>query len=356
MSNDDGMTVSVVVPLYNGRPYVEQALRSVVDQTVQPREVIVVDDGSTDGSPELVETLDAPVPVKVVRQANRGQSAARNLGVGLASGELIAFVDQDDEWRRNHLEALMRAISKKPDIGWAYTDFDEMDSEGRTVTHSFMREHRLVHPKTSLAACLAGDLMVLPSASLIRKAALDDVGGFDERLAGYEDDDLFVRMFRADWKHVFVPKPLTRFRIHADGTNSSSAGGFLDSRMIFLDKLIESVADDDRLNRYWVRDLVLPRFFVTTVDDYARALSRSRWEEAARTAEAASRLADMMQPRLRRRMEVALMLRPKLCRRALQGLDRLPRRAQRLVNPALRLRFPSAYKRSVGGRRLAPEP
>ena len=74
-------------------------------------------------------------------------------------------------------------------------------------------------------------------------------------------------------KHVFVPKPLTRFRIHANGTNSSSSFRFLDSRMTFLDKLIGSVEDDDRMNRYWVRDLVLPRFFLTTVDDYARAES-----------------------------------------------------------------------------------
>ena len=227
-------------------------------------------------------SFDAPLPIKVVCQANRGQSAARNVGVELAIGELIAFLDDDDQWRRNHLEVLVRAISKKPEIAWAYNDFDEMDTEGRTVMHSFMREHHLVHPKTSLASCLASDLMVLPSASLLRKAAFDDVGGFDERLSGYEDDDLFVRMFRADWKHVFVPKPLTRFRIHANGTNSSSSLGFLDSRMTFLEKLIGSIEDDDRMNRYWVRDLVLPRFFLTTVDDYARALSRSRWVEAAR--------------------------------------------------------------------------
>ncbi len=350
MKREDGLTVSVVMPLHNGRPYVEQALRSVVDQTCQPREVIVVDDGSSDGSADVVESFDAPVPIKVVRQANLGQSAARNVGVRLASGELIAFLDQDDEWRRQHLEMLMRVISKKPEVGWAYSDFDEMDAQGRTVTHSFMREHHLVHPKTSLASCLGSDLMVLPSASVLRKAALLAVGGFDERLSGYEDDDLFVRMFRADWKHAFVAKPLTRFRIYANGTNSSSSLGFPESRMRFLEKLIESVADDDRLNRYWVRDLVLPRFFVTTVDDYARAISRRRWDEAERAVDAAERLAAMMKPRLKRRLELALMHRPKLCRHALQVLDRMPARLQRYVNPALRLRSPSRYSISRSSR------
>lgn len=341
--NGEGSSVSVVMPLHNGRAYVEQSLRSILDQSVLPQEIIVVDDGSTDGAAEVVESFASPVPIKVVRRPGRGQSAARNVGVGLASGELVAFLDQDDEWRREHLESLVGAISKKPEIGWAYTDFDEMDAEGRTVTHSFMHEHRLVHPKTSLAACIAADLMVLPSASILRRSAFVDVGGFDERLSGYEDDDLFVRMFRADWRHVFVPKPLTRFRISANGGSSSTTLRFLESRMTYLEKLIASVADDDRLNRYWVRDLVLPRFFVTTVDDYARELSRSRWGEAARAAEVSQQLAAMMPPRLRRRVEVAIMARPKLCRPALQALDRMPRRVQRLVNPALRLRVPSRY-------------
>ena len=339
----DGSSVSVVMPLYNGGAYVEEALRSIVDQSVPPGEVIVVDDGSTDGSDEVVERFIAPFPIKVIHQANLGQSAARNGGVGLATGEFIAFIDQDDGWRRNHLEALLRAISKSPDIGWAYTDFDEIDTQGRTVTHSFMLEQGVVHPKRSLAACLSGDLMVIPSASLLRKAALVQVGGFDEELAGYEDDELFVRIFRADWKHTFVAKPLTRFRVHNDGSSSSSSWRFLESRMTYLDKLIESVTDDDRLNRYWVRDLVLPRFFVTTVDDYSRALSRSDWEQAAQAAAVATRLASLMPPRFQRRIEVRLMSDPKLCRRALQVLNVLPAGAQRRVHPALRLRSASRY-------------
>jgi glycosyltransferase involved in cell wall biosynthesis len=348
MGHESGLQISVVMPLYNGLAYVEEALRSVMDQTLLPGEVIVVDDGSSDGSDTFVECLDSPVPIKVVHQPNRGQSAARNAGVQLASGELIAFLDQDDAWRPEHLEVLRRSILKKRDVGWAYHDFDEMDGAGGTITRSFIHEHHLVHPKTSLAACLSGDLMILPSASILRKAAFVEVGGFDERLAGYEDDDLFVRMFRADWKHTFVPKALTRFRIHASGS-SSTTRRFLDSRLVYIDTLIETMADSDRLNRYWVRDLVLPRFFVTTVDDYARELSRSNWEEAARAAAAAEHIAALMQPRLRRQIEVALMQRPELCRRTLLVLDRMPRQLQRHVHPMLRLRPQVRYGAARSG-------
>ncbi len=335
--HERGLQISVVMPLYNGLAYVEEALRSVMDQTLLPREVIVVDDGSSDGSDEFVERLESPVPIKVVHQPNRGQSAARNAGVELAGGELIAFLDQDDAWRPEHLEVLRRAISRKQGVGWAYHDFDEMDSAGGIVTRSFIHEHHLVHPKTSLGSCLLGDLMVLPSASMLRKDAFVEVGGFDERLAGYEDDDLFVRMFRADWKHTFVPKALTRFRIHTSGSSSTTLR-FLESRLLYIDTLIDTIPDSDRLNRYWVRDLVLPRFFVTTLDDYAREVSRSNWDEAASAAAAAEHIAKLMEPRVRRQLEVSLMQRPVLCRRALQMLDRMPHRVQRQVNPVLRLR------------------
>ena len=166
-----GQSVSVVVPLYNGRAYVRGALDSVIRQSMPPREVIVVDDGSSDGSAEVVAGIEAPFPIEVVRQANAGQSAARNAGVRRARGEFIAFLDQDDEWRSGHLEALVKAISKRADVGWAYSDFDELDARGRTVTHSFIREHGLVHPKRTLAECVAADVMALPSASLLRRSA-----------------------------------------------------------------------------------------------------------------------------------------------------------------------------------------
>jgi glycosyltransferase involved in cell wall biosynthesis len=333
-------SISVVVPLYNGRAYVEEALRTVAEQTLQPIEVLVIDDGSTDGSDEVVERVVAPFPVKIIRQQNSGQSAARNLGIAQASGEYIAFLDQDDEWRKGHLEQLSQAMDD-PDVGWAYSDFDEVDSRGQTVTHSFIVEHNLVHPKRTLAACLGGDLMIIPSASLLRKAALDRVGGFDPDLSGYEDDDLFVRMFRDGWKHAFVTNSLTRFRVH--GTSSSSGGQFLASRMTYLDKLIATVGDDDRLNRYWVRDLILPRFFQATLDDYSRVVSRRDWDEAVVIAHAARRLASMMPPRMKRSIEVELMSRPQTCRRALQLLNLLPSRVRSFVNPELRLRPPSRY-------------
>ncbi|MBJ7609563.1 MAG: glycosyltransferase family 2 protein [Candidatus Dormibacteraeota bacterium] len=333
--------ITVVVALYNGRSYVRRALETVAEQTVAPAEVIVVDDGSTDGSAQVVDSTDTPFPMRVIRQDNRGQSAARNVGIGAATTDLIAFLDQDDEWRPRHLELLCRAIGKRQDIGWAYSDFDEMDSLGSTVTHRFINEHGLVHPKRTLAACLRSDVMAIPSASLMRKAALLDVGGFDEALSGYEDDDLFVRMFRADWRHIFVPKSLTRFRVHGHASETTPSSSmdrrFLESRMRYLEKLTDTVGDDYRLNRFWVRDLVLPRFFVTTVDDYSKALTRADWAHARRSAEATRQIAAMLPPRLKRRVGVGLLRYPRLCRRLLRMMRVLPPPLRRLIAPSLRV-------------------
>ena len=191
-----------------------------------------------------------------------------------------------------------------------------MDIEGRNG-HAQLHARASPRPSEDVAGCVPRQRPDgPPSASLLRKAAFDDVGGFDERLSGYEDDDLFVRMFRADWKHVFVPKPLTRFRIHTNGGTPRSPLGFLDSRMTFLEKLVGSIEDDDRMNRTGSATRIAP-FFLTTVDDYARALSRlpvgpKRVAPPRRRGSSRS----MMEPRVRRRIEVALMSRPKLCRRA----------------------------------------
>jgi len=101
--------VSAILPVWNGRRFLRDAVRSVAAQTLPPGELIVVDDGSTDGSLAELEGLPpAPFPVRVLRQENAGQSAARNLAARQAEGEYLAFLDQDDQWHPQHLEQVSR--------------------------------------------------------------------------------------------------------------------------------------------------------------------------------------------------------------------------------------------------------
>ncbi|WP_426594901.1 glycosyltransferase [Cellulomonas sp. McL0617] len=326
-------TVTAIVPVYNGAGYVEAALRSIVGQELLPTEIIVVDDGSSDASAAVAEAFESPVPLRVVRRQNGGQSAARNTAAALAGGELLAFLDQDDLWHRRHLARLVRAYKRSPDVGWAYTDFDEIDHLGRTVTHSYIETAGLSHPHRNLLELLAADLMVLPSASLIRASAFHQVGGFDEDLVGYEDDDLFVRLFRAGWRSAFVREPLTKFRVHP---SSSSAGArFRASRLRYLAKLADEVPDDVRMRRYYVRDLVVPRMFQNTLADYSAALQTGDYGLAREIATTVRGVAEFGPMTMRRRRGLMLLDHPRATQAALRINRHLPGPLRRDVNPSL---------------------
>ena len=312
-------------------------MRSVLAQSLQPCELIVIDDGSTDGSLEELENLPpAPFPVRVLRQANAGQSAARNAAAREATGNYLAFIDQDDQWHPRHLEELIAPLAADPDAGWAYCDFDEMDLEGNLVTRAFLLTLGVSHPKQTIYDCVAGDLMVLPSASVLRRTAFEAAGGFDETLSGYEDDDLFVRFFRLGWGHVFVDRPLLRFRVH--NTSSSASPRFLESRMRYAAKLVSILPDDSRMFRYYVSKAIAPRFFLTSLDDYVRACSLRDWPGARLSLETVNHFASLRRRSLRLRWKLLWIQSPRLFRFLIALNDRLPYGARFMRNPTVTLR------------------
>jgi glycosyltransferase involved in cell wall biosynthesis len=340
--------VSVVMPIYNGARHCVEALASVFAQTRLPDEVIVIDDGSDDLSVELLQAMDAPVPVKIERQTNQGQSAARNAGIRLVTGSMVAFLDQDDLWTPDHLERLCGALERDPTVAWAFGDFDEIDDGGRVVTRAYLAHHGVHTARTSLGELLAADLMVLPSASVIRRDALEAVGGFDPDLSGYEDDDLFIRMFRAGYRSVCVPLPLTAYRVHAAGSSSTDA--FRRSRVRFLAKMHGLLPDHVRPNRYWVQDYLYPRLFDATLLEYAAMLRAGDRAEARALADTATELSRVVGANGRRRRVLLFTLRhPRLLRLVATGARVIPYRwrphasgGSRAVLIAAGLRLPSA--------------
>lgn len=330
------MSVTAILPVYNGRKFLRGAVESVLAQTLPPCELIVVDDGSTDGSLDAIEGLTASFPIRILRQENAGQSTARNLAARQATGDYLAFLDQDDRWHPQHLELLVAPLEAEPANGWAYSDFDEIDLGGNVVTLAFLHAHGVRHPKRTIYECVAGDLMVLPSASILRRTAFEAVGGFDEQLCGYEDDDLFVRMFRAGWGHAFVDRPLVRFRIHTNG--SSSSARFIESRLRYASKLAALLPDDPRMRRYYVPEAIAPRFFLTSLDDYVRACSAYEWDEARLALGVVNHFAALRRRSLRLRLKLAWIQHPRLFRTLLAINDRLPYRLRFIRNPTLTLR------------------
>jgi len=334
------VTISAIIPVFNGAAHLRETLDSLLGQTLLPSEVLLVDDGSTDGSAALIAALVTEhaekVLFRVITQPNAGQSAARNVAAEAATGELLAFLDQDDLWYSEHLAALSKPFTHDPEVGWVYSDFDEIDGDSRLVVRQFIAAHQMSHPKTTLFQILGSDLMVLPSASVLRRSAFLAVGGFDVELSGYEDDELFLRMFRGRWKSHFVARSLTVFRTHA--ASSSRRGSFRRSRMIFLTKVAAEVPDEVRTNRMYVSDLLVPRLVEGTVAEYSAAVSLRQDDEARAIVGDLRRLFALRRSAGRPRTVLWILAHPRLTRTLLRIHRTIPRAVRPKLNPALRLR------------------
>ena len=181
------MRISVVIPTYNRRDTLIRALRSVYEQSDLPEEVIVVDDGSTDDSRQLVTELFPSV--KIIRQENQGVSCARNRGIEAAEGDWIALLDSDDCWLPRKIEKIRAAWRAEPEQVLFHSDEIWIRCVRRV---NQMRKHR----KSGgwiFSRCLPL-CAISPSAAVIRRSTLIELGMFDEDLPACEDYDLWLRL------------------------------------------------------------------------------------------------------------------------------------------------------------------
>jgi GT2 family glycosyltransferase len=242
----DEPLVSIILPVYNAAStnpgYLRDALESVVAQGAAPLELVVVDDGSTDETPDLVTAfLDAhpQLAARVVSKANGGQSSARNVGARMSRGAWLAFLDQDDMWTKDHAQVVLPYLTEGVDL--VYTDADTVDEAGRPMDVGIHRSGRLGgrHPKACVDDVIFQDVFVMPGVMTIRRELFDQVGGFDEGLSGYEDDDLFVRCFEAgNLRYVALSTLL--WRIHSD--SASHTDRMIVSGLRYWRKLVERYA------------------------------------------------------------------------------------------------------------------
>ena len=219
MANSRLPTVSVIVPTFNRGWILKKAIDSVCAQRFTDFELIVVDDGSSDETPDLLRVYGDRI--RAVRQANRGVSAARNAGIRQARGELIALLDSDDTWLPGKLAAQVAFFDALPKARICQTEEIWMRNGVRVNPGRRHRKPSGMIFERSLALCL-----VSPSAVMMRRSLFDEVGGFDESLPACEDYDLWLRIA---WKYPIhlIDRPLIVKR-----------GGHADqlSRMPGLDK------------------------------------------------------------------------------------------------------------------------
>ncbi len=193
--------VSVVVTSYNSGDFLARAVRSVLAQTFDDYEIIVIDDGSVNPQREIVE-LDPRI--RFHAQPNRGVSIARNVGVSLAAADLVAFLDHDDLWYPTKLERQLRQVATVPDAAFWCTGFDWV--RGESSTPSTLRT--LDYP-----TMLRGTT-ILPSTVIVRKHDYIAVGGHDPFLSHAEDGDLFLRLAMIGDAPAVLVEPLVRYELH----------------------------------------------------------------------------------------------------------------------------------------------
>lgn len=209
--------ISVIIPAYNSENTISETVESVLKQTFADFELIVINDGSTDNTLEVLSSIQDP-RLKVFSYPNAGSNPSRNRGFAQSSGEYIAFLDADDLWTADKLEAQLKALQDNPQAAVAYSWCDRINESSQLVRKGgYFTAHGDIYPQLLLT-----DILENGSNPLIRREALTHVGGFDESLPAGQDWDLYLRL-AAHYHFVNVQRPQILYRISTNSLSSNVA-------------------------------------------------------------------------------------------------------------------------------------
>lgn len=246
--------VSVIIPTYNNGRYVAETVRTVLSQTFTDLEVIVVDDGSTDGTAEELAVFEGRI--RYVRQQNGGPAKARNRGISASTGQYLAFCDADDLWLPTKVEKQVDFLNRHADHRMVYSDLLVFDTRPDNVIHPSWLAVKQFDAGGMIVAQLLRECFILTSSVLVRRECLSMVGGFDEELPLRQDYDLWLRIAR-------------EFAI-----------GKMDEVLVLKREHDSNIGSDDRLaNECLVRVMEKVRAHADGLGEAGRAILRARLAE-----------------------------------------------------------------------------
>ncbi|HGY54129.1 MAG TPA: glycosyltransferase [Caldithrix abyssi] len=264
------MQISVIIPVYNRPQAVQRAVNSVLQQTEPPLEIIVVDDGSTEETPQVLAQYGSKI--KMVRQSHRGVSAARNAGIKRAQADWLAFLDSDDEWLPEKLAAARRFHEQNPDL-LIFQSEEIWIRNGRRVNPK--KKHQKYGGwifRQSLPLCI-----VSPSAVVIHKKLFEEVGYFDEELPVCEDYDLWLRIGRRYPIGLDSTPLIRKYGGHADQLSRKYWGMDL-YRIAAMEKHLADPALSEAEQR-WVLEEIIKKYTVLISGAEKRGKQVKEWKQ-----------------------------------------------------------------------------
>ncbi len=229
-------SVSVLVSLYNHEAFIVDTLESILRQSLMPRQIVVIDDGSTDGSVAAARSVEHPAIRVIAEPLNLG-GVTTVKGLSLCTGDYVAILNSDDMWEPGKLERQVELLSSRRNVGCVFTGVSVIDEDGRPWAEGtspyqvVFREANKPREAWLRNFFLQGN-SVCASSAVIRRECFGAVGPFDARYSQLQDLDMWMRIAMAGYDFHFIPEPLTRYRVRRNGMNMSSLNA--NTRSIFV--------------------------------------------------------------------------------------------------------------------------
>jgi len=251
--SDSQPLISVITPTYNRADFVVEAVESVLAQTYPHFELLIVDDGSTDNTREVLEPYLKDGRIRLFYQENQGQSVARNRGLDEATGDFVCFLDSDNAWLPDKFEKSLKAFDDNPGSDVVYGDFIVIDEQGREIGTNRMKRH-----SGRITPHLLHDNFVSMNTTMTRRQCFVDMGGFDKNDRLAEDYGLWLRL-STRYKFYYLPALLGYYRVMENQISSDKDSRFEANEAIvhhFIEAFPDALTISERkrgLSRFYVR-------------------------------------------------------------------------------------------------------
>ena len=270
------MKFSVIIPAYNAALYIKNSINSVLNQTIGDFEVLVVDDGSTDNTREIVMTFQDK-RLRYVYQSNGGVSSARNMGIRNAKGKYICFLDADDLWKSNHLAVVSQLIEKYPEASVYLTGYEILLHDGRIILKTCPSVLGDSQSSNVFRHIWEHGYFIHTNSVVSKKSAIDTVGMFEVGVKNGEDDDMWYRLF--SFFSVAISSEITTTYIR-ENSKATVKRIFVDD-WVFLrrvDKIMESNSVSDEKKEY-LRRLLEQRKLSFVRNSILNGDKKGAWKE-----------------------------------------------------------------------------